>query len=151
MNQSEKEFLLQQCNEANQKLREAQEYTKTLQDMAGYNPKYSDQQATGNMAEKATYDQFELYLGIATAQQIALEQMKERGMEQRDEILTSLQSMADLTSPHGQAVNAIREQMVIANDHLSNIRNYNKDMLRYMNEQLSDRMDKMYDLIDERL
>ena len=30
------------------------------------------------MAEKATYDQFETYLGIAVAQQIALEQIKDR-------------------------------------------------------------------------
>ncbi len=38
----------------------------------------SDQTATASMAEKATYDQFETYLGIATAQQIALEQMKDK-------------------------------------------------------------------------
>lgn len=36
----------------------------------------ADKNATNTMAEKATYEQFETYLGIATAQQIALEQIK---------------------------------------------------------------------------
>lgn len=35
-----------------------------------------DKSATNTMADKATYEQFETYLGIATAQQIALEQIK---------------------------------------------------------------------------
>ena len=37
-----------------------------------------DQTTTMSMAEKATYDQFETWLGIAVAQQIALEQIKDR-------------------------------------------------------------------------
>ena len=46
---------------------------KTLEDATG-----KDQTATVSMAEKATYDQFDTYLGIATAQQIAQEQIKDR-------------------------------------------------------------------------
>jgi len=38
----------------------------------------NDQTTTVSMAEKATYDQFDTYLGIATAQQIALEQIKDK-------------------------------------------------------------------------
>lgn len=40
--------------------------------------KNSDQTTTMSMAEKVTYDQFDTYLGIATAQQIAQEQIKDR-------------------------------------------------------------------------
>ena len=46
---------------------------KSLDEASG-----KDQTATMSMAEKVTYDQFDTYLGIATAQQIAQEQIKDR-------------------------------------------------------------------------
>ncbi len=50
--------------------------------------------ATMNMADKATYDQFELYLGIANAHLMVSEQHKQISQE----ILTTLQNMNSLTS-----------------------------------------------------
>ena len=73
-----------------------------------------DQQATLNMADKATYDQFELYLGIATAQQIALEQ----GNDVRKQILSTLQTMSGITSPNGDTVKEIRSMLRTTNEHL---------------------------------
>ena len=73
-----------------------------------------DQQASLNMADKATYDQFELYLGIATAQQIAIEQ----GNEVRKQILSTLQTMSGITSPNGDTVKEIRSMLRTTNEHL---------------------------------
>ena len=80
---------------------------------------YEDQDATANMADKATYDQFEQYLGIATAQQIAIEQ----GNSVRQQILATLQGMANITRPDN---NAILTQVALANSHLQLIRDYSK-------------------------
>ena len=86
---------------------------------------YNDQQATLNMAEKATYDQFELYLGIAMAQQMALAQ----GNTVRQQILATLQAMAGITSPNGDAVRQISMQLRTTNEYLLAIRESNQGIL----------------------
>ena len=86
-----------------------------IYDMLGINDReYQDQQATVNMADKATYDQFELYLGIAMAQQIATEQ----GNAVRQQILSTLQTMSGITSPNGDTVKEIRSMLRTTNEHL---------------------------------
>jgi hypothetical protein len=56
---------------------------------------HEDQQATMNMANAATYDQFELYLGMATSHLMVAEQHKEISRQ----ILETLQGMNGLTKP----------------------------------------------------
>ena len=92
------------------------EQARAIQELMGYTNKeaLADQEAHVNMADKATYDQFELYLGIATAQQIALEQ----GNDVRRQILTTLQTMSGITSPNGDTVKEIRSMLHTTNEHL---------------------------------
>ena len=92
------------------------EQARAIQELMGYTNKeaLADQEAHVNMADKATYDQFELYLGIATAQQIALEQ----GNDVRRQILTTLQTMSGITSPNGDTVKEIRSMLRTTNEHL---------------------------------
>ena len=62
-----------------------------------------DQSVTMNMAEAATYDQFELYLGMATSHLMVAEQTK----SVTQQILSTLQSMSGITSPsenYGQQI-----------------------------------------------
>lgn len=103
----------------------------------------SDQEATANMADKATYDQFELYLGIATAQQIALEQ----GNSVRETILASLSSLQTATDARGLVVNEIRSLAQIRNEYLLDIKKSNREML----DSFGQKMDDMYNLIEDRL
>ena len=92
------------------------EQARAIQELMGYTNKeaLADQEAHVNMADKATYDQFELYLGIATAQQIALEQ----GNDVRRQILATLQTMSGITSPNGDTVKEIRSMLRTTNEHL---------------------------------
>lgn len=92
------------------------EQARAIQELMGYTNKetLADQEAHVNMADKATYDQFELYLGIATAQQIALEQ----GNDVRKQILSTLQTMSGITSPNGDTVKEIRSMLRTTNEHL---------------------------------
>ena len=93
---------------------------------------YQDQTANVNMADKATYDQFETYLGIATAQQIATEQ----GNAVRQQILATLQTMASITSPDNNVLNEIKGQVIIANGHLLNISETSKKILTQFGEKM---------------
>ncbi|MBQ9570399.1 MAG: tape measure protein [Prevotella sp.] len=92
------------------------EQARAIQELMGITDtsELADQEAHVNMADKATYDQFELYLGIATAQQIALEQ----GNEMRKQILSTLQTMSGITSPNGDTVKEIRSMLRTTNEHL---------------------------------
>lgn len=92
------------------------EQARAIQELMGITDTsaLADQEAHVNMADKATYDQFELYLGIATAQQIALEQ----GNDVRRQILTTLQTMSGITSPNGDTVKEIRSMLHTTNEHL---------------------------------
>jgi hypothetical protein len=56
---------------------------------------HQDQQATMNMANAATYDQFELYLGMETSHLMVAEQTKGIAAE----ILSTLQAMGGFTQP----------------------------------------------------
>lgn len=92
------------------------EQARAIQELMGITntSAIGDQEAHMNMADKATYDQFELYLGIATAQQIALEQ----GNDVRKQILSTLQTMSGITSPNGDTVREIRSMLRTTNEHL---------------------------------
>lgn len=73
---------IKNIREANQEIADIilnwREAAKQAGVIVGSDNTKKDQTATASMADKATYDQFETYLGIATAQQIALEQMKDK-------------------------------------------------------------------------
>lgn len=92
------------------------EQARAIQELMGITDTsaLADQEAHVNMADKATYDQFELYLGIATAQQIALEQ----GNDVRKQILSTLQMMGGIASPNGNTVMEIRSMLRTTNEHL---------------------------------
>ena len=92
------------------------EQARAIQELMGITDTtaLADQEAHVNMADKATYDQFELYLGIATAQQIALEQ----GNDVRKQILSTLQTMSGITTPNGDTVMEIRSMLRTTNEHL---------------------------------
>lgn len=86
---------------------------------------HQDQEATMSLAEAATYDQFELYLGIATAQQIALEQ----GNVVRQQILSTLQTMGQITSPTNPTLLEMRNMFSTANEYLLDIKRSNREIL----------------------
>lgn len=92
----------------------------------------SDQTTTVSMAEKATYDQFETFLGIATAQQIAQEHIKDMisGITGDGLSLTNmnLEQMISLTASQYDIVNDSRDllaksylELQEANEHLGKI------------------------------
>lgn len=92
----------------------------------------NDQTATASMAEKATYDQFDTYLGIATAQQIALEQIKDSisGMTGEGLTLTNmnLEQILSISSDHRDIADESRDilaksylELQEANEHLGKI------------------------------
>ena len=92
----------------------------------------SDQTATASMAEKATYDQFDTYLGIATAQQIALEQIKDSISGMTGEGLTlanmNLEQILSISSAHRDIADESRDilaksylELQEANEHLGKI------------------------------
>lgn len=90
-----------------------------------------DKSATASMADKATYDQFELYLGIATAQQISLEQ----GNEQRQAILDTLTSMQALASGRDEELTNL---VNISNEYLLDIKKSNRQILDSFGEKMDD-------------
>lgn len=100
------------------------EQARAIQEMFG-TAEYGDQQATVNMADKATYDQFEMYLGIATAQQITGEQ--QLGVTQQ--ILYTLQAMSGITSPMGGMSEEMRNMWLISNQYLLDIKQSNREIL----------------------
>ena len=102
------------------------EQARAIQDMFNTGgEEYGDQQATVNMADKATYDQFEMYLGIATAQQITGEQ--QLGVTQQ--ILYTLQAMSGITSPMGGMSEEMRNMWLISNQYLLDIKQSNREIL----------------------
>lgn len=89
------------------------------------NTDYGDQQASVNMADKATYDQFELFLGMQTAMMIGQEQ----GNAVRVQILATLQAMGGITSPNNAFTEQLRNAMMLSNEYLLDIKNSNRVML----------------------
>lgn len=89
------------------------EQAKAIQDLFGLTV-YEDQEATMNTSKKATYDQFETFLGIAVAQQMATLQ----GNEVRLQILATLQAMSGITTPGSDTVKEIRTMLNTTNEYL---------------------------------
>ena len=100
---------------------------KSLDEASG-----KDQTATVSMAEKATYDQFDTYLGIATAQQIAQEQIKDRLDSMTGEGFTlmgmNMEQMVSISSAHRDIADESRDilaksylELQEANEHLGKI------------------------------
>lgn len=92
----------------------------------------SDQTTTASFADKATYDQFDTFLGIATAQQIAQEQIKDRLDSMTGDgfmlMSVSLEQMVSISSAHRDIADETRDIMARsylelqeANEHLDKI------------------------------
>ena len=103
----------------------------------------SDQAATMNMADKATYDQFETYLGIAVAQQMATLQ----GNEVREQILATLRGMTGITTPGGDTVKEIRTLLNTSNEYLLDIKRSNRTILNLFGEKLDTIISRLHGLI----
>ena len=130
----ERATLLKNLGAAISETRDAMsEQSKEILTMLGLGD-HADQTATMNMAEAATYDQFETYLGIAMAQQMALEQ----GNDVRVRILESIQALGGVTSPDSNVVKEINARMRTANEYLLAIRNSNQEILTTFTEHLND-------------
>ena len=101
--------------------------------MTGYdNSPSSDKSATYSSAEKATYDQFDTFLGIATSQQIALEHIKDMmsGMTGDGLSLTNMNlehmlslaaSQCDIASESRDLLAKSYLELQEANEHLGKI------------------------------
>ena len=89
------------------------EQTRNILNLLGLG-QHEDQTATMNMAEAATYDQFELYLGMATSHLMVAEQTK--GIAQQ--ILNTLQSMSGITAPNNESYTKISEAINKCNNNL---------------------------------
>ena len=97
------------------------------------NTDYGDQQASVNMADKATYDQFETYLGIATATMIGQEQ----GNAVRIQILQALQTYLGITSPGSDTAAEMRSILEKSNEHLLDIKKSNREILEKFSVMLA--------------
>lgn len=99
-----------------------------------------DQTTTVSMAEKATYDQFDTYLGIATAQQIALEQIRDNVMGRPDGEICLMSANVSRLFDNSNAFLSIAEENrdILANSLLE---------LRESNEHL-DKIEKCADRIE---
>lgn len=96
--------------------------------MLGLNQGGTDS-ATMNMADKATYDQFELYLGIANSQLMVSEQHKQIAQQ----ILSRLESMNGITSPDSVSYGErIYTRLGTTNEYLLATKNYVRDILAEM-------------------
>ena len=100
-----------------------EEQAKLIHDLMGTGD-YSDQKASVNMADKATYDQFETFLGMQTAMVIGQEQ----GNAVRIQILSTLQAMGGITSPDSSYSEQMRNMMMLANEYLLDIKRSNREM-----------------------
>lgn len=102
-----------------------------------------DQTASMNMADKATYDQFETYLGIAVAQQMATLQ----GNDVREQILATLRGMTGITTPSGDTVKEIRTMLNTSNEYLLDIKRSNRSILNLFGEKLDTIISRLHGLI----
>lgn len=103
----------------------------------------SDQTATANMADKATYEQFETYLGIAVAQQMATLQ----GNDVREQILATLRGMTGITSPGGDTVKEIRSLLNTSNEYLLDIKRTNRAILEQFGMKIDNIISKLTKLV----
>lgn len=99
------------------------EQARLIHDLVG-TAEYGDQQASVNMADKATYDQFEMFLGMQTAMMIGQEQ----GNAVRVQILNTLQAMGGITSPNSGLAEQLRNMMMLSNEYLLDIKRSNREI-----------------------
>lgn len=118
------------------------EQAKAIQDLFGLTV-YEDQEATMNTSEKATYDQFETFLGIAVAQQMATLQ----GNEVRLQILATLQAMSGITTPGSDTVKEIRTMLNTTNEYLLAIKKAAEGMYKDFGLKLDTLNSKITELI----
>jgi len=159
-------------------VREAQEEIEVLRGVgiiSGSAEAKEDKNASNVMADKATYDQFEKYLGIATAQQITEEQIRsilqrwdgnispvvnlpesqspvvnvETKADNKEALLIieNLRSIADITSSNGSTTREIRELVKTSNEYLLDIKKSNREIL----EAMTVRVDNLYNLMEKKL
>lgn len=179
MTEEEYNELIEQAREQyNDILRQGAEDVERLKEIGIVTPSGTaaeDKNATNVMAEKATYDQFEKYLGIATAQQIAQERIKSileswngndqpRNDEQPtieiptnvtytpdngqyDLIIQNINTMHDITRSNGVLLSEIRNGIGVSNEYLLDIKKSNREILTAMNT----RLDNMNNLIEKKL
>ena len=96
-----------------------------------------------NMADKATYDQFETYLGIAVAQQMATLQ----GNDVREQILATLRGLTGITSPGGDTVKEIRSLLNTTNEYLLDIKRTNRAILEQFGMKIDNIISKLTKLV----
>ena len=102
-----------------------------------------DQTATMNMADKATYDQFETYLGIAVAQQMATLQ----GNDVREQILATLRGLTGITTPGGDTVKEIRSLLNTTNEYLLDIKRSNRAILEQFGLKIDNIISKLTKIV----
>ena len=103
---------------------------------------YGDQEATLNMSEKATYDQFELYLGMQTS----MVMMTQQGNAVRQQILSTLQSMSGITTGSDGSSNYGQQiflRLGTTNDYLLAIKKSNEAILNQFSERLNSIINKL--------
>lgn len=173
-----KELIEQAREQYNDILRQGAEDVERLKEIGIVTPSGTaaeDKNASNVMAEKATYDQFEKYLGIATAQQMAQEQIKsilqrwdgkesptvivpesqspvvnvETKADNKEALLIieNLRSIADITSSNGSTTREIRELVKTSNEYLMDIKKSNREIL----DAMTTRLDNMNNLIEKKL
>lgn len=141
--EEERASLLKQLQQAIAAAKEGYaEEAQAIHDLMGTG-NAQDQEATMNMADKATYDQFETYLGIAVAQQMATLQ----GNEVREQILATLRGMRGITTPGGDTVKEIRSLLNTTNEYLLDIKRSNRAILEQFGMKIDNIIGKLTKLV----
>nr|MCR4810145.1 hypothetical protein [Prevotella sp.] len=130
------------------------EQAMAIQELLGLNVASSNQTATANIADKATYEQEDKLIGINMAQEMTLEQIlytlrggigvtgvglglaSSRNSETARQIESTLNSMGSLTSSDSETIREIRGLIIIGNSYLYDIKTSNEQMLRQFGERL---------------
>lgn len=143
MSEDERKRQLKQLRDAIAAAKEGySEEAKAILELFGLDAASSDKSATANMADKATYDQFELYLGIALAQQINGEQQ----LSVQQEILATLRGMDGITSPDGSTIKEVRGMLRTTNEYLYDIKSSNRniyDLLVQRMQSIDNKLSKL--------
>ena len=141
--EEERASLLKQLQQAIAAAKEGYaEEAQAIHDLMGTG-NAQDQGATMNMADKATYDQFETYLGIAVAQQMATLQ----GNDVREQILATLRGLTGITSPGGDTVKEIRSLLNTTNEYLLDIKRTNRAILEQFGMKIDNIISKLTKLV----
>ncbi len=136
------------------------EQAMAIQELLGLNATNSNQTATANIADKITYEQADMGLGMLMALVMNSEQMlatvrggvtvfnggdaasyqakmaTANGEETGRQIESMLLGLANLNIPDGDTVREIRGLIIIGNSYLYDIKTSNEQMLRQFGERL---------------